>query len=237
MQSRSLLLSVLLVAVVARAAVNEPCVGSGGAPGVCLTSSSCSSAGGTTLNGACPDPGNIKCCTKPSCGSAPGNCRWISDCPASSISNLCPGPAAFKCCQSSANGYGGYSTPSLPPVGACQQVAVDGAGMIVDAFPGRVREIFCIRQCTCGSGSDHCCGMATDMMCSDAGGMATMSGQEIAEWVMDNRDSLSLKYVIWGQRIWNPSLDEVQPWSSWRTMEDRGDITQNHWDHVHVSYN
>jgi len=67
--------------------------------------------------------------------------------------------------------------------------------------------------------------------------MATMSGEEIATWVMDNRASLSLKYVIWGQRIWNPSLDSVQPWSSWRTMEDRGDITQNHWDHVHVSYN
>jgi len=56
-----------------------------------------------------------------------------------------------------------------------------------------------------------------------------MSGQEIAEWVMNNRGSLNLKYVIWGQRIWNPSLDSVQPWSSWRSLEDRGDITQNHW--------
>jgi hypothetical protein len=56
-----------------------------------------------------------------------------------------------------------------------------------------------------------------------------MSGQEIAEWVMDNRDSLDLKYVIWGQRIWNPSRDSVKPWTSWRSMEDRGDVTQNHW--------
>lgn len=55
-----------------------------------------------------------------------------------------------------------------------------------------------------------------------------MSGREIAEWVMNNRASLNLKYVIWGQRIWNPS-DGVKPWTSWRTMEDRGDITQNHW--------
>src|SRR5438309_1996873 len=56
-----------------------------------------------------------------------------------------------------------------------------------------------------------------------------MSGEEIAEWVMNNRASLNLKYVIWGQRIWNPSMDSVKPWKSWRPMEDRHSITQNHW--------
>ncbi|KAK2871555.1 60S ribosomal protein L8B [Arthroderma sp. PD_2] len=58
-------------------------------------------------------------------------------------------------------------------------------------------------------------------------------GRSIAEWVMNNRKSLNLKYVIWGQKIWNPSRDAVAPWSKWRQMEDRGSITQNHWDHVH----
>lgn len=46
---------------------------------------------------------------------------------------------------------------------------------------------------------------------------------------MNNRGSLNLKYVIWGQRIWTPSRDAVAPWTKWRAMEDRGDITQNHW--------
>jgi len=46
---------------------------------------------------------------------------------------------------------------------------------------------------------------------------------------MNNRGTLNLKYVIWGQKIWNPSVDGVMSWSSWRTMEDRGDITANHW--------
>lgn len=46
---------------------------------------------------------------------------------------------------------------------------------------------------------------------------------------MNNRGTLNLKYVIWGQRIWNPSRDDVAPWDKWRAMEDRGDITQNHW--------
>ncbi|KAF2178928.1 hypothetical protein K469DRAFT_520132, partial [Zopfia rhizophila CBS 207.26] len=57
----------------------------------------------------------------------------------------------------------------------------------------------------------------------------TMSGQEIAEWVMNNRASLNLKYVIWGRRIWIRSRDLVKPWKSWSPMEDRHSITQNHW--------
>ncbi|GKT51468.1 uncharacterized protein ColSpa_11649 [Colletotrichum spaethianum] len=198
--------------------------------GVCVTTTTCSSNGGTTIDGACPaDAANVKCCTKSPCGSSGGNCRWTSDCAGTSASNQCPGPSAFQCCSSSASGFGGYGAPSIPSVGACKQVAVDGAKEIVAAFPGRVREVFCTRDCTCPGTSDHCCGKATDMMCSDGGGVPTVSGKEIAEWVMNNRNALNLKYVIWGQRIWNPSQDSVKSWSSWRSMEDRGDFTANHW--------
>ncbi|KZL77847.1 D-alanyl-D-alanine carboxypeptidase [Colletotrichum tofieldiae] len=221
----------------ALAALNEPCYGSGGRAGVCVTTSTCSSNGGTTIDGACPaDADNVKCCTKSPCGSG-GNCRWASDCAGTSASNQCPGPSAFKCCSSSASGFGGYDAPSIPSVGACKQVAVDGAKKIVAAFPGRVRQVFCTRDCDCPGTSDHCCGKATDMMCSDGGGVPTVSGKEIAEWIMNNRNALNLKYVIWGQKIWSPSQDSVKSWSSWRTMDDRGDFTANHWDHVHVSYN
>lgn len=63
----------------------------------------------------------------------------------------------------------------FPTVGACKAVSVDGAKKVVAAWPGRVREIGCIRDgCgpTCeGNESDHCCGMAVDFMCSDAGGV------------------------------------------------------------------
>lgn len=44
--------------------------------------------------------------------------------------------------------------------------------MVVAAWKGRVREVYCTRDCECGSdpdASDHCCGKATDLMCSDAG--------------------------------------------------------------------
>ncbi|KAI6326874.1 hypothetical protein MCOR34_000637 [Pyricularia oryzae] len=66
----------------------------------------------------------------------------------------------------------------------------DGADRIVEAWPGRIRRVYCARDCRCGEGSDHCCGKATDMMCSDAGGAATLAGREVAEWVMRNRDEL-----------------------------------------------
>jgi hypothetical protein len=47
---------------------------------------------------------------------------------------------------------------------------------------------------------------------------------------MKNRGALNLKYVIYGQKIWTTSVDKVNKnWESWRTMEDRGDLTQNHW--------
>ncbi|KAK4445800.1 hypothetical protein QBC34DRAFT_471643 [Podospora aff. communis PSN243] len=237
-QIRALLLSVIS-APLAFAALNEPCYGSGGIAGVCVTTTTCTAAGGTTINGACPaDASNVKCCSKPSCANgASGNCRWTSDCAGTSVSNQCPGPAQMKCCSSSATGFGGYSAPAIPAVGACKAVAVNGANALVAAWPGRVRQIYCTRACACPGTSDHCCGKAIDFMCSDGGGVPTSSGRQLAEWVMNNRASLNLKYVIWGQRIWSPGVDSVMAWTSWRSMEDRGDITQNHWDHVHVSFN
>ncbi|KAL8288340.1 hypothetical protein RB601_004668 [Gaeumannomyces tritici] len=240
MKTTVLVISALSALTGTYAAVNEPCYSTGGRAGVCVSTSACSSAGGATINGTCPaDPADIKCCSKPSCGSSSaGNCRWASDCAGSTASNLCPGPSDFKCCSSAAQGWGGYGNPGFPSTSSgCTATAISGAREIVAAWPGRVREIGCIRDCACGSGSDHCCGKATDMMCSDAGGTATLSGREIAEWVMNNRATLNLKYVIWGQKIWETSQDSVKSWASWRTMDDRGDVTANHWDHVHVSYN
>ena len=55
-------------------------------------------------------------------------------------------------------------------MGACKSVAVAGARAIVNAFPGRVREVFCIRNCACPGSSDHCCGKATDMVSSTCSG-------------------------------------------------------------------
>ncbi|RYP93443.1 hypothetical protein DL770_000486 [Monosporascus sp. CRB-9-2] len=238
MQLQSILVSVALVVGSAFAAVNEPCIGEYGAAGVCVSTSDCLSAGGSYVIGACPwDPVDIRCCTKRSCNNgSSGNCRWTSDCDGSTTTNQCPGPGAFRCCSSTDTGFGGYAEPAIPDVGSCRANAVAGARAVVDAFPGRIQEIGCFRQdCDC-SDSDHCCGNAIDFMCSDAGGEATISGREIAEWVMNRASEQEVKYILWGQKSWTPN-DGVMSWAGWSSIDDRHSITQNHWDHVHVSYN
>ncbi|EEQ30456.1 hypothetical protein McanCB56680_003836 [Microsporum canis] len=221
------------------ATLNGPCISSDGMPGVCMSALSCAEAGGNPISDACPGlPQGIQCCTKTPCGSG-GDCRFIADCSSGNIQpGLCPGPSNFQCCMPESGGCT-FPPPKIPAVGKCKQTAVDGAKMIVKAHPGFVREVFCIRDCPCPSKSDHCCGLATDMMCTTKAGKRDRDffGRLMAEWVMYNRKALNLKYVIWGQRIWNPSIDSECPWTLWRPMEDRGSITQNHWDHVHVSYN
>ncbi|KAG8783600.1 hypothetical protein FRC19_003703 [Serendipita sp. 401] len=89
------------LATVNASVVNGKCTGSGGAPGVCISTSSCTAGGGKYITGACPGtPADIKCCTKTSCGGGGGNCRWTDQCGAKhhTVSGLCPGPNGFKCC-------------------------------------------------------------------------------------------------------------------------------------------
>ncbi|GAA2903996.1 hypothetical protein GCM10010517_70010 [Streptosporangium fragile] len=90
-------------------------------------------------------------------------------------------------------------------------------------------EVGCYRSGN--DGGEHPLGRACDFMMSSGGAMPTAAnlklGDEIAAWTLENRDKLGVKYVIWRQRI--------NHGSGWRAMEDRGSITQNHYDHVHIS--
>lgn len=56
-------------------------------------------------------------------------------------------------------------------------------------------------------------------------------GDQVAQFVIDNIPNYGVWYLIFWQRIYNPSIG-----SYWRDMEDRGSPTQNHHDHVHVSF-
>ena len=55
-------------------------------------------------------------------------------------------------------------------------------------------------------------------------------GDTIANWAISNSQDLNVKYVIWKQKIWMPGR-------SWQGMENRGSVTANHFDHVHISFN
>ncbi|KAL0956663.1 hypothetical protein HGRIS_002795 [Hohenbuehelia grisea] len=126
------LIALILAAGVARAAVNGAC-SVNGTPGVCLPTASCSSGGGKSTAGFCPnDPADVRCCTKTACGSG-GNCRFTSACSTGNIaSGLCPGPTDFKCCLPAASGGGG-----CPPTinAATQSLIKEFEGFVAKPAP------------------------------------------------------------------------------------------------------
>ncbi|MGQ0575542.1 MAG: hypothetical protein ACT4RN_15265 [Pseudonocardia sp.] len=74
-----------------------------------------------------------------------------------------------------------------------------------------------------GGPSDHPGGLAIDFMVDRA------TGDALAECALANMEALGVKYVIWEQRI--------NHGDGWQPMADRGGVTANHFDHVHVSFN
>ncbi|MCW3156669.1 SH3 domain-containing protein [Micropruina sonneratiae] len=54
-------------------------------------------------------------------------------------------------------------------------------------------------------------------------------GEAIAAFVIAHAKEFGIDHVIYRQRIWTP----YRP--TWRHMADRGSITANHYDHVHVA--
>lgn len=75
------------------------------------------------------------------------------------------------------------------------------------------------------SDGEHAQGIAVDIMVSGD------RGWQVAEFVQKYYAELGVNYVIYSQRIW--SVDRSG--EGWRAMEDRGSVTANHYDHVHVT--
>lgn len=73
---------------------------------------------------------------------------------------------------------------------------------------------------------------ALDILVSDVYGQLPSDdnalGDEVAAFALDYQVEHGIWYVIWRQRY--------NDGSGWDPMEDRGSITQNHYDHVHVSF-
>jgi hypothetical protein len=70
--------------------------------------------------------------------------------------------------------------------------------------------------------SDHPRGLAIDFM------TGRERGDLIADCALANQEALGISYVIWRQR--------VNYGDGWESMSDRGGATENHYDHVHVSF-
>ncbi|RFU25668.1 hypothetical protein B7463_g10670, partial [Scytalidium lignicola] len=95
------------------------CTVNSGQAGVCISTSSCHSSGGSSQAGHCPGAADIQCCTHGSCsvGGVPGLCTPTSSCGSNggtSTAGHCPGLANIQCCT-----YGKCSVGGLS--GTCQK--------------------------------------------------------------------------------------------------------------------
>lgn len=78
-----------------------------------------------------------------------------------------------------------------------------------------------------GSSSEHATGRALDLMVRNEA-----AGDWIRNYIWTNRKRLRLQHVIWEQHI---TSTVTQPGVR-RKMADRGNTTENHYDHVHVLF-
>jgi len=102
----------------------------------------------------------------------------------------------------------------------------------IDRRFGPFSSIGCYRP---GGDGEHPLGRACDFMLSTGGVVPTAAnvrrGYQIAAWAQANASRLGIMYIIYRQRLWDIRMAS----SGWVPMADRGSITANHFDHVHIS--
>ncbi|MDE1693737.1 LysM domain-containing protein [Streptococcus suis] len=84
-----------------------------------------------------------------------------------------------------------------------------------------------------GDSGDHGKGLAIDFMVPESSAL----GDQVAAYAVANLASKNVNYIIWKQRFYAPYDSIYGPAYTWNLMPDRGSITENHYDHVHVSFN
>ncbi|MFL0579517.1 serine hydrolase [Dietzia sp. 179-F 9C3 NHS] len=123
------------------------------------------------------------------------------------------------------------ASEGLPPTPAeigsedrLQVDAVRGMRTVVAEFP-EVKTIGGWREDE--RSPDHPSGRAIDVMVpmDDEG---KKLGDRVANYFTEHADELNVVSVIWQQRYWEGG--------EWSDMEDQGDPTENHMDHVHISF-
>jgi hypothetical protein len=120
----------------------------------------------------------------------------------------------------------GFQTPTGGAGLTARMVTVKMAAQQNFPFP---YGIGCLRP---GDPGEHGKGRACDFMISRgmASGTEAAQGDALAEYLIKNGARLGVMYIIWKQRYY-----DVRTGGGWDPMSDRGGVTANHWDHVHVS--
>ena len=84
-----------------------------------------------------------------------------------------------------------------------------------------------------GDPEDHGKGLAIDVMVPESSAI----GDQVAQYAIDHMQENGISYIIWKQRFYAPVDNIYGPANTWNEMPDRGSVTENHYDHVHVSFN
>ncbi|HFR3709153.1 TPA: LysM peptidoglycan-binding domain-containing protein [Streptococcus suis] len=106
----------------------------------------------------------------------------------------------------------------------------------VAAFRAEVANAFGITSFSgyrSGDSGDHGKGLAIDFMVLQSSAL----GDQVAEYAIANMGAKNISYIIWKQRFYAPYASIYGPAYTWNLMPDRGSVTENHYDHVHVSFN
>ena len=131
-----------------------------------------------------------------------------------------------------------YAAPAAPDYASIAATKSENAGLQPQtaAFKEEVANLFGITSFSGyrpGDSGDHGKGLAIDFMVP----VSSALGDQIADYAIQNMASRGISYIIWKQRFYAPFDSKYGPAYTWNPMPDRGSVTENHYDHVHVSMN
>ena len=131
-----------------------------------------------------------------------------------------------------------YAAPAAPDYAGLAVAKSENAGLQPQtaAFKEEIANLFGITSFSGyrpGDSGDHGKRLAIDLMVPESSEL----GDKIAEYAIQNMASRGISYIIWKQRFYAPFDSKYGPANTWNPMPDRGSVTENHYDHVHVSMN
>ena len=146
-------------------------------------------------------------------------------------------PATYKA-EPSQGASATYTAPAAPDYATIAATKSENAGLQPQtaAFKEEVAKLYGITSFSGyrpGDPGDHGKGLAIDFMVP----VSSALGDQVAEYAIQNMASRGISYVIWKQRFYAPFPSKYGPAYTWNPMPDRGSVTENHYDHVHVSMN
>ena len=131
-----------------------------------------------------------------------------------------------------------YAAPAAPDYAGLAVAKSENAGLQPQtaAFKEEIANLFGITSFSGyrpGDSGDHGKGLAINFMVPEGSEL----GDKIAEYAIQNMASRGISYIVWKQRFYAPFDSKYGPANTWNPMPDRGSVTENHYDHVHVSMN